>query len=274
MAIQRIEVFLDGSTEPVRVLKEPPFKLTLNTANLPDGDHTLRMVTHYTGGKSEVKTIPFKVSNLPGLVVEGLEAGKEVAGDLEVTLRVADADQPVTSGAFPAVGSVIATAIILLGIWLFFVLTPTADHIVEEVSPPAAEGAAAGHSSGDTAGHSSGGAAAGEAVAVDQALLTKGGEIYNANCVGCHQAEGAGMAPMFPRLAKNPHLADAAYVTNVVINGLQNKEIVVDGQTYNGVMPGFAQLSDEDVAAVATFVRNSWGNQHGGVTAETAAAQR
>ena len=271
MAIQRIEVFLDGSTEPVRVLKEPPFKLTLNTANLPDGDHTLRMVTHYKGGKSEVKTIPFKVSNLPGLVVEGLEAGKEVAGDLEVTLRVADGEQPVTSGAFPAVGSVIATAIILLGIWLFFVLTPTADHIVEEVSPPAAAdgtAAAGGHSGSDTA------AAATEVAAVDQALLTKGGEVYNANCAGCHQAEGAGMAPMFPRLANNPNLADAAYVTNVVVNGLQNKEIVVDGQTYNGVMPGFGQLSDEDVAAVATFVRNSWGNQHGGVTAETAAAQR
>jgi cytochrome c oxidase subunit 2 len=268
MAIQRIEVFLDGSTEPVRVLKEPPFKLTLNTANLPDGDHTLRMVTYYTGGKSEVKTIPFKVSNLPGLVVEGLEAGKEITGDLEVTLRVADAEQPVTSGAFPAVGSVIATAVILLGIWLFFVLTPTADHIVEEVSPPAAHGAAADHST-DTAA-----ADTGTSAAVDQALLTKGGEVYNANCAGCHQAEGAGMAPMFPRLANNPNLADAAYVTNVVINGLQNKEIVVDGQTYNGVMPGFGQLSDEDVAAVATFIRNSWGNQHGGVTAETAAAQR
>ena len=40
----------------------------------------------------------------------------------------------------------------------------------------------------------------------------------------------------------------------------------MNGQTYNGQMPAFPQLSQEEVVAVATYVRNSWGNSYGPVS--------
>ena len=59
-------------------------------------------------------------------------------------------------------------------------------------------------------------------------------------------------------------MADADRAIGVVVNGLA-EEIEVNGIKYNGVMPG-VRLSDEDVANVLTFVRNSWGNQGGETT--------
>lgn len=268
MAIQRIEVYLNDASDPIQVLKEPPFKLSLDTLKLPDGDHTLRVVTHYTNGGREVKEVPFKVSNMPGVLVEGLESGKEVSGELDLTVRVSDPDVPLTRERFPALGAVLATAVILLGVWGFFAITPTTNTVLEEVAAPKKAGE---HSAAED--HSSNGTAT-EAPEVDQALFAQGEGVYTANCAGCHQATGAGLPGAFPPMANNPHLSDGKYVAQVVIQGLQNKEIVVDGQTYNGVMPGFPQLSDEEVAAVATYVRNAWGNTFGGVSAEEAASVR
>jgi len=79
MPIERIEVYLDGGAEPVQVLTQPPFKVTYDTRSLSDGEHLLRVVTHYTNGAREVKEIPFKVANTPGVLVQGLEEGKEVS---------------------------------------------------------------------------------------------------------------------------------------------------------------------------------------------------
>ncbi len=92
--------------------------------------------------------------------------------------------------------------------------------------------------------------------------LSAGEAVYTANCAACHQATGQGVAGAFPPLAGHvPVLynADRSYLINLLLYGLQG-EIQVQGQTYNGVMPAWQQLSDEDIANVLNYASNAWGN--------------
>lgn len=92
----------------------------------------------------------------------------------------------------------------------------------------------------------------------------QGEAVYAANCVSCHQGEGQGLPGVFPPLAGHiPDLVNAGgrdYVIDVVLYGLQGP-IEVDGQTYNGVMPAWQQLSDDDIAAVVNHMATAWGNE-------------
>ena len=90
-----------------------------------------------------------------------------------------------------------------------------------------------------------------------------GEDVYGRNCVGCHQPDGRGLTGNFPPLAGNANVQDAAYVEDVIRNGKQG-ELVVNGVTYNGVMPAFGQLSDEEIAAVIDYVQNRLGVSGGG----------
>ena len=80
-----------------------------------------------------------------------------------------------------------------------------------------------------------------------------GAAIYAENCATCHQPGGVGIVGTFPPLAGNPASADAAYVEDVVRNGLSGP-IEVLGVTYDATMASFADLSDDDVAALVEYV--------------------
>ena len=93
---------------------------------------------------------------------------------------------------------------------------------------------------------------------------TLGAQTYAANCAACHQAEGQGLAGAFPPLAGHtPELYNAeggrVYLILLVLYGLQG-EIEVLGTPYNGAMPAWAQLSDEQVAAALNHALTAWGN--------------
>ncbi len=94
-----------------------------------------------------------------------------------------------------------------------------------------------------------------------------GAKIYQTNCSSCHQATGQGVPGTFPPLAGNPVVTgDAKTVIHIIKYGLNGK-VVVHGTTYNGMMPAWGQqLSDADVASVATYVRSSWGNKAPAIT--------
>jgi len=252
MIVDRIEVYLDQGTEPVAVLKEPPYRLKLDTRNLPDGEHTLKVVTHFRGGGQEIRVIPFTVNNYPDVLVLGVDEGGEVAGEVELRMHVGEPELPVEPPRFNPLWYAVAAVVVLGGIWSYFALSPAAERIVEEVAPPAQEAQAHGGGQGAVP------------AGVDPALMEKGKAVYEANCAACHQANGQGLPGAFPPLAGNPHLQDVSHVLSVIKNGLQGP-ITVNGQTYNGQMPAFSQLSDEEVKAVATYIRNSWGNAFGPV---------
>jgi mono/diheme cytochrome c family protein len=51
-------------------------------------------------------------------------------------------------------------------------------------------------------------------------------------------------------------------------------EMVVKGNTYKGVMPAWNALSDDELAAVMSFIRSEWGNQAAAITPNTVHEQR
>jgi nitrite reductase (NO-forming) len=91
--------------------------------------------------------------------------------------------------------------------------------------------------------------------------IARGKEAYTANCQNCHMADGKGLPGAFPPLAKSSYLSKSTgELISFVIKG-QSGEITVNGSVYNAVMPAQDYLSDEQIADIYNYVRNSWGNK-------------
>jgi mono/diheme cytochrome c family protein/glucose/arabinose dehydrogenase len=99
-----------------------------------------------------------------------------------------------------------------------------------------------------------------------------GQKIYlrEGHCVTCHQANGKGLDPAFPSLEKSPWVTgDNERLIKLVMYGLMGP-LEVDGKKYDGQVPMTpfgGMLNDQDMAAVLTFARNSFGNQAAPITA-------
>jgi nitrite reductase (NO-forming) len=91
------------------------------------------------------------------------------------------------------------------------------------------------------------------------ARQARGLAVYRTVCATCHQPEGQGLADVFPPLARSDHLQDKEHAIRIVLGGLSGP-VVVNGKTYDGVMPPLAHLADREVADVLTFVRERFGN--------------
>jgi len=90
---------------------------------------------------------------------------------------------------------------------------------------------------------------------VDTDQLTLGQQVYADTCSACHQPSGVGIPGSFPPLLDNPHVDDGEYVRGVIQNG-RTGPIEVDGVTYDGVMPSFSTLDDDQIEAVIAFLQN------------------
>ncbi|WP_243077618.1 cytochrome c [Pantoea sp. MQR6] len=100
-----------------------------------------------------------------------------------------------------------------------------------------------------------------EPLAASDARMKMGATIYEAKCSACHSPGGRGEKNIFPQLADNPLLnqVDATSLMRVVLAGSRGVE--TDVRPTAPAMPAFAgTLSDENIAAVLTYIRNSWGN--------------
>jgi mono/diheme cytochrome c family protein/sugar lactone lactonase YvrE/lysophospholipase L1-like esterase len=104
-----------------------------------------------------------------------------------------------------------------------------------------------------------------------------GGQVYHreAHCATCHQPDGKGLNPAFPPLADSPWVTGSEErLIKIALHGLHGK-IEVNGKVYDpekGVPPMTAfesLLGDAEMAAVLTYVRNSWGNKAAPVLPET-----
>lgn len=100
-----------------------------------------------------------------------------------------------------------------------------------------------------------------------QARLAPAEQLYVVNCSGCHGVRGQGAANIAPPLAQNPDVTgDPQKVINAVADGSAGP-ITERGITWNGAMPPWrATLTDKGLAAVITYIRNSWGNHASAVT--------
>lgn len=102
----------------------------------------------------------------------------------------------------------------------------------------------------------------GEAADGEAAAEADGESVYAANCAACHQANGQGVPGAFPPLAGN--LVELVgleggreYLIHAVLHGVQG-EMEVGGQSYDGVMPAWGQLSDAEIAAVLHHEMTAW----------------
>ncbi len=100
-----------------------------------------------------------------------------------------------------------------------------------------------------------------DAAAAKALLIEKGEALYGQQCVACHQPTGAGVPGAFPPLAGSDFIGEAAVHAQVIVHGL-NGRIVVNGVEYNGAMTPYKQLDDLEIAAIATYERNAWGNAY------------
>ena len=96
------------------------------------------------------------------------------------------------------------------------------------------------------------------------------GKALYAACAACHQPTGAGVAGMFPPLAESEWVnGPEENLIRIVLRGLQGP-ITVKGVDYPGTIPmaALSHMSDEDIAAVLTYIRSNFGNDAPAVTAE------
>jgi len=104
--------------------------------------------------------------------------------------------------------------------------------------------------------------------------MEKGKELYGQHCLVCHQATGGGVTGLNPPLKQTEYVVgDKERLISIIING-SNKGLEVNGMTYSNAMPGFPGLSNEDIAYVTSYIRNSFGNAAASVTASEVEAVR
>jgi len=113
----------------------------------------------------------------------------------------------------------------------------------------------------------------GRVVPTDMVALGK--QVFAKNCQACHQASGLGMPGVFPPLIGSQWVIGSEQVlVRIILDGL-HEPIEVHGTTFNGVMPSWrAVLKDDEIAAVATYIRQWSPNSAPPVTMATVAEAR
>jgi|SRR6476661_6921994 len=104
--------------------------------------------------------------------------------------------------------------------------------------------------------------------------LARGKAAYTQYCMACHQADGGGVMGLNPPLIKTTYvLGDPKRMINIILKGF-NEEIEIDGDVYANPMPALNFLTDQQVADILSYVRNSFGNKASIITAAQVKAVR
>jgi mono/diheme cytochrome c family protein len=121
----------------------------------------------------------------------------------------------------------------------------------------------------------SGASARPEPVAASNSAMRAGAAIYKDSCAACHKDSGEGEINLFPRLAGSALVQsdDPTTLVRVVLHG--TRAVSTSDAPTAPAMPAFDwRLEDAQVAAVLTYIRNTWGNAAGSVTTSAVASQR
>ena len=99
------------------------------------------------------------------------------------------------------------------------------------------------------------------------ASAARGKTVYLQRCMVCHQADGGGVpklnAPLDASSAVNG--SDVSKLIKYIVKGF-NDRVEIDGELYSNAMPAAADLTDQQIADVLTFIRSNWSNKAGPVT--------
>ena len=101
-----------------------------------------------------------------------------------------------------------------------------------------------------------------------------GKRVYDSVCLVCHMADGSGVPGMHPPIYESEFVnGEKDTLIGIIIHGLQG-EIKINGEVYNGIMPPQANLTDQQIADVLTYIRSNFGNNSGPVTPEEVQKKR
>lgn len=304
----RIDIYLDGDKEPL-VSYRPPLRFELDTSQMQDGPHLLRVEAYDSTGTKGVREISFTVRNGPGIAISGIRDNDVLEGSIPVLVNsyggAVEQNWEPSRAETPAPAPTWAWVLLIVFVafsgfygvrqWkppTSFASTPTygtvaASSAVTPQPAGAPEGqadatgtqakpveAAVAESVAQNEGRAlaeepppaADAAGAATPIAFDSEL---GASVYGSYCSACHQSNGKGLPGVFPPMAGDPVVtaSDPTEHISIVLNGLQGKTI--DGVAYASPMPAFGgQLSDEQIAAVISHERSSWGNDAPLVTPE------
>ena len=100
-----------------------------------------------------------------------------------------------------------------------------------------------------------------------KASIARGKELYLLQCLACHQVDGGGVPHLNAPLdgSANVNGKDKVKLIKIVLTG--QKGVEIEGESYSNVMASHQDLSDQQIADILTYVRNSWTNKASAVTA-------
>jgi len=105
-------------------------------------------------------------------------------------------------------------------------------------------------------------------------VMKHGEEVYNSFCLACHQKDGSGNPGMYPPLNETKTVnGNKEKLIEIVLEGLSG-EIEVKGRMYDQVMVPHNFLTDQQIAVVLTYIRNSFGNSAPRITKKEVAEVR
>jgi cytochrome c551 len=96
-----------------------------------------------------------------------------------------------------------------------------------------------------------------------QQYYIQGEILYKENCSNCHQADGKGLGKLYPPLNQSDFMDDHFEEVICIIKYGRSGPLVVNGVEYNMEMKGNPQLTELEVAEIATFLYNSWSREKG-----------
>lgn len=92
--------------------------------------------------------------------------------------------------------------------------------------------------------------------------IANGKEVYADFCIQCHLADGKGDSKTVPPLDGSDWLSNKITQSIHAVKFGQTGEIIVKGKKFNNTMPQPVGLSNQEIADVMNYIRNSWGNKH------------
>ena len=92
-----------------------------------------------------------------------------------------------------------------------------------------------------------------------------GQNLYNKHCVSCHQIDGQGASGRFPSLSSEWVNGDKKELIKIILQGIEG-DIEVNGEIYNGIMPQYSFLTDDQIADLLTYIRKSFGNNSSSIS--------
>jgi mono/diheme cytochrome c family protein len=255
-----IALFLDNAPEAFARYR-PPAEITLDTTQLDDGPHVLRIEAVDANGAIGRRTIRFVVANGPGISVTGLRDGKVVAGQVDFNVNAFGGAEPFDVSRAESQNPI--------PVWVWVLITTITAwagwYGIEQFAVPASLATTPTYASNPALAALAPAVTASVPVSSGRSLAgfdygASGAAGYAANCSACHGAAGAGVPGAFPSLVHDPVVLATSpeQQISIVLHGLHGK--VIGGTAYTSQMPNFSHLDDATIAAIIDHERTSWGN--------------